>query len=712
MNVIVESKIRLVVFAVAILFLGEVFLPRSVFCASTVTLSATPTTQTVTVGQSAVFTIKINRDGFSDKVTLSVSSLPAGVTASFNPNPVAGNSSQLTLKTSPGTPVGLFSLKISGAAPGITISPLIVKLETKPAASVSIAANPQAQSIVAGQETSFEIALDRFNYEGPVVFSAENLPAGLIAKFEPPETTGNTAQMRLYSNGLPFLPDDLGVTITAAPRDPAVPKHTTLVKLRVNCDIAWAEQFGVPDNQTFRPDFGTDVALDAAGNVYIAGNTQVPDQDGVFRNNFDAWVAKFSPGGNRLWLTTLDLGSLQSLENRATVVAVDPGGRVFVGGFTRTGSSFVNFDIFLVELNSSGSQVHSKTFGNNLEDGSARMDLRFDSSNRPVLTAAFDIRRNGRTDFKIARVTFDANLNIVSGFPNPLITNLLGEPFEIKNGNDGSIYVVGFDLDLNTLAPFGWVKKFTPGGALVWSRNQEQDTHAEAVAIDGGGNVFVGKRFFLDQMGIIKFDPNGGVLWEVPATQTSATISDMTVDSNGDLFLTGKVFGNLAAVNPDPLGRSDGWLAKRSGADGHLIFVRQFAVADKDEFNAFQIGSDGSLYVAGDTVGFKNVNFGFEDAFLMKYSPDPSNSFPLFLPAITAVSPATVQSEGTIIITGNNLSGVESVFFNGRFIRFRVVSPTEIRATAPRVDFSETGVLSVSTACEVYPSEVVLTVNP
>lgn len=51
-----------------------------------ITLTATPTTQTVTVGQTATYTIKINWDNYADKGKLSATGLPAGVSATFLPN--------------------------------------------------------------------------------------------------------------------------------------------------------------------------------------------------------------------------------------------------------------------------------------------------------------------------------------------------------------------------------------------------------------------------------------------------------------------------------------------------------------------------------------------------------------------------------------------------------------------------------------------------
>src|SRR5687768_13881603 len=78
--------------------------------AAGVSLSASPTAQTVVAGQSATFTIKINRDMYADKVTLAATGLPAGVAAAFSPNGTTATSSTLKLQTSANTPIGTFSI--------------------------------------------------------------------------------------------------------------------------------------------------------------------------------------------------------------------------------------------------------------------------------------------------------------------------------------------------------------------------------------------------------------------------------------------------------------------------------------------------------------------------------------------------------------------------------------------------------------------------
>src|SRR3989441_606736 len=84
-------------------------------------LPASPSSQTVSQGDSASYTLSITRSGsFTAAVTLSVSGLPAGATASFSPNPATGTSSLAINTNEQVTPQGSYVLTITGVGGGLT----------------------------------------------------------------------------------------------------------------------------------------------------------------------------------------------------------------------------------------------------------------------------------------------------------------------------------------------------------------------------------------------------------------------------------------------------------------------------------------------------------------------------------------------------------------------------------------------------------------
>jgi hypothetical protein len=85
--------------------------------------STTPSSQTITVGQSATYTVStMALNGFSQDISLSVSGLPPGARASFNPGAAlifqGTGSATLTVSAPPGTATGTYTLLITGSGGG------------------------------------------------------------------------------------------------------------------------------------------------------------------------------------------------------------------------------------------------------------------------------------------------------------------------------------------------------------------------------------------------------------------------------------------------------------------------------------------------------------------------------------------------------------------------------------------------------------------
>jgi hypothetical protein len=84
-------------------------------------LSVVPGSVVAVQGTSVSVSVSIVRtQGFSGSVTLSVSGLPPGTSASANPASTTGNSSTVTITTGKGSPIGAFSISITGSSGSLT----------------------------------------------------------------------------------------------------------------------------------------------------------------------------------------------------------------------------------------------------------------------------------------------------------------------------------------------------------------------------------------------------------------------------------------------------------------------------------------------------------------------------------------------------------------------------------------------------------------
>ena len=156
-------------------------------------VSATPNTQTVVQGGSASYSIAITElNGFTDNVTLGISSvLPAGVNATFSPNPTTSSSS-LSITTSTSTPAGTYSLTITAVSGSLTRTTSVTLVVSPPGFSLS--ASPASQTIRQGSSTTYTITLvPTGGFTGSVSLSVSGLPSRTTGTFSPNPTTHSSS---------------------------------------------------------------------------------------------------------------------------------------------------------------------------------------------------------------------------------------------------------------------------------------------------------------------------------------------------------------------------------------------------------------------------------------------------------------------------------------------------------------------------------------
>ncbi len=159
------------------------------------TLSANPSSVSVTQGSSATTTITITPlNGFSGSVTLAASGLPNGVTAGFSPNP-ATSTSTLTLTASPSAATGTVTVTITGTSGSITNTTTLTLTVNALQQSFTLSASPSSLTIAKGGASGTStITITPVNgFSGSVTLAASGLPTGVTALFNPnPATSTST----------------------------------------------------------------------------------------------------------------------------------------------------------------------------------------------------------------------------------------------------------------------------------------------------------------------------------------------------------------------------------------------------------------------------------------------------------------------------------------------------------------------------------------
>jgi hypothetical protein len=162
--------------------------------------SVTNASQLVNSGQTASYGVNVNPiDGFTGTVTLSVGTLPPGVTANFVGNPITGGSGSATLNlvTSASTPTGRYPIDLTGTSGSLSHSTGLI-LSVNSDADFTGGVGPSVQTISAGGSTSFTGSISPLNgFTGSVALSVSGLPAGATAGFTPATVTGGSGPFTL-----------------------------------------------------------------------------------------------------------------------------------------------------------------------------------------------------------------------------------------------------------------------------------------------------------------------------------------------------------------------------------------------------------------------------------------------------------------------------------------------------------------------------------
>lgn len=167
-------------------------------------IAASPSSQTVSAGQSTSYTVTITRvNGFLDPVALSVSGLPTGATGSWKLGdgtssstvPSNQSSATLTVQTASSTPGGTSQPVItatSGKLSHTTAVTLVVQQAAQP--NFTLTASPTSRTISPDDQASYDVTVSRANgFSGAVSLSVAGLPKGATASWNPGSTVPGTS---------------------------------------------------------------------------------------------------------------------------------------------------------------------------------------------------------------------------------------------------------------------------------------------------------------------------------------------------------------------------------------------------------------------------------------------------------------------------------------------------------------------------------------
>lgn len=160
------------------------------------TLTASPSTASAVAGAAASYTATVtSKNGFNADLSVAVSGLPTGTSASFVPaspwhlSPGGIQNVAVTVATTASTPLGTYTLTISGTGGGKTHG-VDVKLKVTGPADFSLSVTPSLATMPVGSSASYTAKVAPINgFTGTVNLVLSSLPGGLTGGVTPTSLT-------------------------------------------------------------------------------------------------------------------------------------------------------------------------------------------------------------------------------------------------------------------------------------------------------------------------------------------------------------------------------------------------------------------------------------------------------------------------------------------------------------------------------------------
>jgi hypothetical protein len=333
--------------------------------------------------------------------------------------------------------------------------------------------------------------------------------------------------------------------------------ETAILTTKMDCDgvTLWENEFTHPGGTA--KSYGTALALDQSGNIYVAGTGKLASSGG-----YDLLVVKYSSSGSQSWQYVFNGGG----DDIGTGIVVDANGNAYISVASQGTST--GFDYRLLKLNSSGSVLWNNAHNfSNLDDFPVGIELSSDGSEAIVS----GVSASSFTVWNFATIKRSASNGSLAATN---ITNaqgvVLDEPAGFGKDASGNFYISGtvatspgntiiktikLDASLNTV----WQTSYDGAG---------KNSKARTISVDESGNAYVGG---LDTDAdenahslLIKYDASGTEQWtrvRQPRAGESSEILCSTIDYAGNLAVASEVSENgqsYSAVqkfsaNGDPL---------------------------------------------------------------------------------------------------------------------------------------------------------------
>ena len=366
--------------------------------------------------------------------------------------------------------------------------------------------------------------------------------------------------------------------------------HSYLVKYNAAGAVVWVKQRDSAGGQGTVNYRDAELAVDAAGNVYLSGNFNLSatfDATTLTTATRDAYLVKYDAQGTLQWARQ---GGSPDVE--AGGLATDASGNVCVSGYFQSTVSFggpaiAGGGVFYCKLSPAGTVLSGVRVGSRaLATPFKRQLLALDGAGNAYLAGTFTgtstlgntaLVSVGDADIFLCKLSAAGTVlwAVRDGGPLADITTSIAVD---ANGNP----LVGGSYDDDNVTSKIYVARFTTQGVPVWSRQIASTVpsihYVNSAAYDGRGGYFVTGDFDgtvvfgsislstpSRNMFVVRYNSQGTAVWADRTVATNGNFSTgvgIGFDAAGNGYLSGTFSGTAALGTFTTTGLADAFVAK------------------------------------------------------------------------------------------------------------------------------------------------------
>jgi alpha-tubulin suppressor-like RCC1 family protein len=354
---------------------------------------------------------------------------------------------------------------------------------------------------------------------------------------------GNIAWGPIVETGLPTYDeeataialDDAYVYVTGRIAGPNGDYSFGTIKYdRSDGNRVWSRQ---ENGDAANPDEAVAIAVDAQGNVYVAGNSFSAARDLSYK------VVKYDRDGNLKWTALSDANENSANPDNVFAMALDAAGNVYVTGIGYDRDEALDDYMTIKYDGNSGQAVWKSLYHGSAEDQAVALAL--DQAGHVYVTGRskssfgdwdlLTIEYNAADGAVLKTVTYNGGDN---DMPTAMAIDASGNVF-VTGGcqhsyNNYDYLTIKYDADLDSV----WTRRYNNPGMNDYEM-------AKDLALDAAGNAYVTGTSYRGENGgydyaTVKYDPQGAESWVIRYEGPGDDIPNaIALDQEGNVYVTG-----------------------------------------------------------------------------------------------------------------------------------------------------------------------------